>query len=214
MVLKAKQICKTKMPVDWKWGMQPFSRQHPPTSQVRSWSFRNIVSGMLKTVLLTSLYHVLQDFPRIAAEEPESFAPKRLYEDDEDPDPYTVGNVHKMGPTHSRRPGNTPAPRSSRARANACDSDDDDCTMLEVFGPLPLSYALSAMSVSADQDHQVLEHANPLAAEVGDPPASRVRKASAPEAGSSGAPASKRQKVASSGPPRKKKRNAIPTSSE
>ena len=85
--------------------------------------------------------------------------------------------------------------------------------MLEVFGPLPLSYALSAMSVSADQDRQVLEHATPLAAEVGDPPASRVRKASAPEAGSSGAPASKRQKVASSGPPRKKKRNAIPTSS-
>ncbi|KAM0901263.1 hypothetical protein ACQ4PT_020094 [Festuca glaucescens] len=110
-----------------------------------------------------------EDFPRIAAEEPGSFAPKRLYEDDEDPDPYTVGNVHKMGPTHSRRP--------------------------------------------ADQDRQVLEHATPLAAEVGDPPASRVRKALAPEAGSSGAPASKCQKVASSGPPRKKKRNAIPTSS-
>ncbi|KAM0925105.1 hypothetical protein ACQ4PT_004397 [Festuca glaucescens] len=110
-----------------------------------------------------------EDFPRIAAEELGSFAPKRLYADDEDPDPYTVGNVHKMGPTHSRRP--------------------------------------------ADQDRQVLEHATPLAAEVGDPPASRVRKASAPEAGSSGAPASKRQKVTSSGPPRKKKRNAIPTSS-
>ncbi|KAM0895906.1 hypothetical protein ACQ4PT_023558 [Festuca glaucescens] len=142
VVLKAKQICKTKMPVDWKWGMQPFSRRHPPTSQ---------------------------DFPRIAAEEPGSFAPKRLYADDEDPDPYTVGNVHKMGPTHSRRP--------------------------------------------ADQDRQVLEHATPLATEVGDPLASRVRKASAPEAGSSVAPASKRQKVTSSGPPRKKKRNAIPTSS-
>ncbi|KAM0872708.1 hypothetical protein ACQ4PT_038528 [Festuca glaucescens] len=154
-----------------------------------------------------------EDFPRIAAEEPESFAPKRLYEDDKDPDPYTVGNVHKMGPTHSRRPGNTPAPRSSRARANACDNDDDDCILLEVSGPLLLAYALSAMSVSADQDRQVLEQATPLAAEVGDPPASRVRKASAPEAGSSGAPASKRQKVTSSGPPRKKKRNAIPTSS-
>ncbi|KAM0931747.1 hypothetical protein ACQ4PT_000057 [Festuca glaucescens] len=142
VVLKAKQICKTKMPVDWKWGMQPFSRRHPPTSQ---------------------------DFPRIAAEEPGSFAPKRLYVDDEDPDPYTVGNVHKMGPTHSRRP--------------------------------------------ADQDRQVLEHATPLSAEVGDPPASRVRKASAPGAGSSGAPVPKRQKVASSGPPRRKKRNAVPTSS-
>ena len=85
--------------------------------------------------------------------------------------------------------------------------------MLEVSGPLLLAYALSAMSVSADQDRQVLEYTTPLAAEVGDPPASRVRKASTPEAGSSGAPASKRQKVTSSGPPRKKNRNAIPTSS-
>jgi hypothetical protein len=32
MVLKARQICKTKMPVDWNWGMPPFSRTRPPTS--------------------------------------------------------------------------------------------------------------------------------------------------------------------------------------
>ncbi|KAM0852058.1 hypothetical protein ACQ4PT_052018 [Festuca glaucescens] len=141
VVLKAKQICKTKMPVDWKWGMQPFSRRHPPTSQ---------------------------DFPRIAAEEPGSFAPKRLYEDDEDTDPYTVGNVHKMGPTHSRRP--------------------------------------------ADQDRQVLEHATPLSAEVGDPPASRVRKASTSKAGASTEPVPKRQKTSSTGPARKK-RKEIPIGS-
>ncbi|KAM0848037.1 hypothetical protein ACQ4PT_054640 [Festuca glaucescens] len=141
VILKAKQICKTKMPVDWKWGMQPFSRRHPPTSQ---------------------------DFPRIAAEEPGSFAPKRLYEDDEDPDPYTVGNVHKMGPTHSRRP--------------------------------------------ADQDRQVLEHATPLSAEVGDPPASRVRKTPTSEAGASTEPVPKRQKTSSTGPPRKK-RKEIPIGS-
>ncbi|KAM0846564.1 hypothetical protein ACQ4PT_055585 [Festuca glaucescens] len=109
-----------------------------------------------------------EDFTRIAAEEPGSFAPKRFYEDDEDPDPYTVGNVHKMGPTHSRRP--------------------------------------------ADQDRQVLEHATPLAAEVGDPPAPRVRKAPAPEAGPSDTPASKRRKISGSGPLRKK-RNTIPISS-
>ncbi|KAM0921736.1 hypothetical protein ACQ4PT_006674 [Festuca glaucescens] len=135
VVLKAKQISKTKMPVDWKWGMQPFSRRHPPTSQ---------------------------DFPRIAAEEPGSFAPKRLYEDDEDPDPYTVGNVHKMGPTHSRRP--------------------------------------------ADQDRQVLEHATPLSAEVGDPPASRVQKTPTSEAGASAEPVPKRQKISSTGPPRRKRK--------
>ncbi|KAM0829463.1 hypothetical protein ACQ4PT_066867 [Festuca glaucescens] len=144
VVLKAKQICKTKMPVDWKWGMQPFSRRHPPTSQ---------------------------DFPRIAAEEPGSFAPKRLYADDEDPDPYTVGNVHKMGPTHSRRP------------------------------------------VPADQSPQVLEHVTPLAAEMGDRPAPRVRKTPASDAGRSDEPVRKRQKTSGTGPSRKKRKNEIPTSS-
>ncbi|KAM0920395.1 hypothetical protein ACQ4PT_007543 [Festuca glaucescens] len=143
VVLKAKQICKTKMPVDWKWGMQPFSRRHPPTSQ---------------------------DFPRIAAEEPGSFAPKRLYADDEDPDPYTVGNVHKMGPTHSRRP------------------------------------------VPADQSPQVLEHVTPLAAEMGDRPAPRVRKTPASDAGRSAEPVPKRQKTSGTGPSRKKRKNEIPTS--
>jgi hypothetical protein len=36
VILEAKQICKTKMPADWKWGLQPLSRKRPPTSQVRS----------------------------------------------------------------------------------------------------------------------------------------------------------------------------------
>ena len=85
--------------------------------------------------------------------------------------------------------------------------------MFEVLDPLPISYVFSATPVSADPGRQVLEHVTLLSAEVGDPPASRVLKASAPEAGSSGAPASKRQKVTSSGPPRKKKQDAIPTSS-
>jgi hypothetical protein len=30
VVLKARQICKTKMPVKWKWGLQPLSRKRPP----------------------------------------------------------------------------------------------------------------------------------------------------------------------------------------
>jgi hypothetical protein len=51
VVAKAKQICKTKMQVEWKWGMQPHGRRRLPKSQVRSWGFQNIVSGMLKTVL-------------------------------------------------------------------------------------------------------------------------------------------------------------------
>jgi hypothetical protein len=104
VVLKARQIWKTKMPANWKWGLQHLSRKCPPTSQVRPWGIPNIVSGMLKTVILTCCFLVQRRFPRILAEEPESFTPKRHYLDGEDPDPYVVGNVHKMGPTHSRRP--------------------------------------------------------------------------------------------------------------
>ncbi|KAM0821197.1 hypothetical protein ACQ4PT_028941 [Festuca glaucescens] len=76
VVLKAKQICRTEMPANWTWDLRPFSRSNPPA---------------------------LRNFSRIAIEEPESFTPKRVFEDDEDPDPYAKGK-HKMGPTHSRRP--------------------------------------------------------------------------------------------------------------
>ncbi|KAM0907458.1 hypothetical protein ACQ4PT_016110 [Festuca glaucescens] len=147
VVLKARQICKTKMPVDWKWGLQPLSRKRPPSTQV------------------------LERFPRILAEVPESFEPKRLFLDDVDPDPYVAGNVHKMGPTQSRRP------------------------------------------VPADESPQVLEHATPLAAEVGDRPAPRVRKTPASDAGRSAEPAPKRQKTSGTGPSRKKRKNEIPTPS-
>jgi hypothetical protein len=30
VVTKVKAIAKTKMPVDWKWGLEPFSRANPP----------------------------------------------------------------------------------------------------------------------------------------------------------------------------------------
>jgi hypothetical protein len=36
VVLKARQICKTKMPVDWKWGLKPLSRRCPPSPRVRA----------------------------------------------------------------------------------------------------------------------------------------------------------------------------------
>ncbi|KAM0917053.1 hypothetical protein ACQ4PT_009790 [Festuca glaucescens] len=144
VVLKAKQICRTEMPADWKWGLQPFSRRHPPTSQ--------------------------QNFPRILAEEPESFTPKRLFLDDEDPDPFVPGNKYKMGSTHSRRPA------------------------------------------SADQNPQVLERVTPLTAEVRDPLVHRTRKTPPSEAGASTEPVPKRQKISSTGPPRKK-RKEIPIGS-
>jgi hypothetical protein len=163
--------------------------------------------------LLTFLFLVLQNFARISAEEPESYAPRRTHEDDEDPDHFRIGNVHEMGATHTSRSGNTSASRPSRTRAGDSGSEDDDCVILKVFDPLPLSYAFSSMLVSADQDRQVLEHVTPLDAEVGDPPASRVRKAPEAGAGPSGAPRSKRRKVPGTGPAREKRRKTIPASS-
>jgi hypothetical protein len=97
-----------------------------------------------------------------------------------DLDPFKIGNMQEKGDTHTSRLGNTSAPLPSRTRVGDSGSEDDDCVILNVFDPLPLSYAFSAMSVSADQDRQVLEHVTPLDAEVGDPPACRVWKAPAP----------------------------------
>ena len=77
-------------------------------------------------------------FPRIATEEPESFEPSRRFWDDEDPDPFVAGNKHKMGRTHTPRPGNSSAPNLD----NAPDSDDE-VVFLEVFHSLLLTYIFS-----------------------------------------------------------------------
>ncbi|KAK1618078.1 hypothetical protein QYE76_023595 [Lolium multiflorum] len=165
VVLKARQICRTEMPANWKWGLRPFSRSNPPAPQ---------------------------NFVRITFEEPASYTPKRIFDDDVDADPYVKGK-HKMGPTHSRRPGNF----SSQKPANASDSDDDEVVVLEV-----------------------LEHVTPLSAEVGPefgrPQAPRVRKTRetpALEASASVEPPSKRRKSSSSGPPRPKRKKDIPKGS-
>jgi hypothetical protein len=104
-----------------------------------------------------------------------------------DPDPYVPGNIHKMGPTHSRRPGNF----SAQNPANASDTDDD-VVVLEVLYLLSFLYFFFVRPATADQNPQVVEHVTPLAVEVGDPPAPRVRKAPASDAGPSTEPAPKR----------------------
>jgi hypothetical protein len=86
-----------------------------------------------------------------------------------DPDHFKAGSTHEMDATHTTRSGNTSASRPPRARANDSGSEEDDCIILEVLGPLPISYALPAVPVSADRGRQVLEHITPLFAEVGDP---------------------------------------------
>ena len=77
---------------------------------------------------------MLQNFARIAREEPASFAPNRQFPDDTDADPY-VGGRQKMGPTHFKIPGNFPNPLP----ANSSDTNDD-IVVLEVYCSPPSPY--------------------------------------------------------------------------
>jgi hypothetical protein len=70
---------------------------------------------------------MLQNFSRIAREEPASFTPSRRFHDDVDADPYVKGK-HKMGPTHFKRPVNF----SSQQPAHDSDTDDE-VVILEVY---------------------------------------------------------------------------------
>ncbi|KAK1603170.1 hypothetical protein QYE76_018782 [Lolium multiflorum] len=80
VVLKARQICQTDMPMDWEWGFLPLSSTNPPTPEAR------------------------ERFPRIAAEERGPCRKRDL--DEVDPDPYVPWTQLKMGWTHASRPGN------------------------------------------------------------------------------------------------------------
>jgi hypothetical protein len=156
---------------------------------------------------------MLQNFARISAEQPDSFTPNHTEEDMEDPDPFRTTPVHATDSSRNMGSGNSSAFPSSRTWADESGSEEDDCVILEVLDPLPISYAFSATLILADTDRQVLENTMPLSAKPGAPPTSRVRKAPAAGAGSSSAPSSKHRKVTSTGPPREKKRKTIPTSS-
>nr|XP_051229572.1 uncharacterized protein LOC127347423 [Lolium perenne] len=78
VVLKARQICQTDMPMDWEWGFLPLSSTNPPTPEAK------------------------ERFPRIAAEERGPCRKRDL--DTVDPDPYVHWTELKMGGTHASRP--------------------------------------------------------------------------------------------------------------
>ncbi|KAK1615474.1 hypothetical protein QYE76_020991 [Lolium multiflorum] len=78
VVLKARQICQTAMPMDWEWGLLPLSSTNPPTDEAK------------------------QRFRRIAAEQRGPCRNRAL--DTEDPDPYIHWTDLKMGRTHTPRP--------------------------------------------------------------------------------------------------------------
>ncbi|KAK1610957.1 hypothetical protein QYE76_034630 [Lolium multiflorum] len=79
VVLKAKQICQTDMPMDWEWGLLPLCSKNPPTAET------------------------CERFPRITAEALQGPIRKRAL-DKEDLDPHAAGHKHKMGRTHTSRP--------------------------------------------------------------------------------------------------------------
>ncbi|KAK1666839.1 hypothetical protein QYE76_054998 [Lolium multiflorum] len=80
IVLKARQICQTAMPMDWEWGFLPLSSTNPPTKEAK------------------------QRFPRITADQRGPCRKRPL--DKVDPDPYIHWTELKMGRTHTSRPGN------------------------------------------------------------------------------------------------------------
>ncbi|KAK1613213.1 hypothetical protein QYE76_036886 [Lolium multiflorum] len=127
VVAKAKLISRTKMPIDWEWGLKPLNRKHPPAAQ---------------------------NFSRWRREEPASFTADRTEEDKEDPTSIQNTPVHEMDATHNTGSGKPSAPSSSRTRADDTGSEEDDCVILEVYDPIPVSYAFPAMPVSADLDRQ------------------------------------------------------------
>ncbi|KAK1649244.1 hypothetical protein QYE76_067049 [Lolium multiflorum] len=143
VVAKAKLISKTKMLVDWEWGLKPLNRKHPPATQ---------------------------NFSRWRREEPASFTADRTEEDKEDPDSIQNTLVHDMDATHNTGSDKPSAPSSSRTRADDSGSEEDDCVILEVFDPIPISYVFPVMPVSADPDRQVVEDTVPLSAKRGAPP--------------------------------------------
>jgi hypothetical protein len=79
------------------------------------------------------------------------FAADRTEWDQEDPDSVKNTPVHEMDAILDSGSGKTSAPSSSPARADDTGSDDD-CTILEVYDPVPISYAYPADPASANPE--------------------------------------------------------------
>jgi hypothetical protein len=132
--------------------------------------------------------------------------------DQEDPDSVQNTAVHEMDAILDSGSGKTSAHTSSRAQSNDSGSDDDDCIMLEVYDPVPISYAYPSDSASAHPETQVVENAVPLTVEK--PTVAKTSRAKrTQDSGPSVAAAPKHRKTHSQGPAGAWKRSrAIPTS--
>jgi hypothetical protein len=221
VVVKVKDIVVTKMIDDWEWDLEPFSRANPPPDiricKVLEYSFRHNSSG----IVLTGLISLFQNFTRQAREAPAAFTADRTELDEEDPDSIQNTPLDKMDPNLNASSGKIPALHPSRTWADDVSSDDDvgsdddDCIMLEVYDPVPISYAYSMDPASADPDAQVLEDTLPLAAPktAASKTTHASKKITTPDSGPSAPLASKHRKVGSLAPLGAKKRSRAPPTS-
>ncbi|KAM0833813.1 hypothetical protein ACQ4PT_064034 [Festuca glaucescens] len=189
VVLKVKAIAKTEMKenLEWEWVLEPYYRGNPPPD----------------------------NFRRQKLEAPAEYTADRTELDEEDPDSIQNKPLDEMDADFNAGSGKTPVPHPSRTWADDASIDDDDCVLLEVYDHVPISYAYSVDSASADPDAQVLEDTRPLAAQkTAAPKTARASKRSTPsDAGPSAPPAKKRRKVGSEGPLGARKRSRAPPTS-
>ncbi len=128
-------------------------------------------------------------------------------------DPDSVSNTpaaEEEDPASSRHAGKDPATHSLRDWPDdgfADDEDDDDCTILEVYDALPLSFAYRPTSPSADPTAQVID-AMPLGQQKA-PRATKRHATSVPTA----PPQKKMKKKASHGPKGRPPRTRAPPTS-
>jgi hypothetical protein len=154
-----------------------------------------------------------KNFRRQKRAEPAKFTADRIEWDVEDMDSVQNTLVHEMDDILDSGPGKPLKPSSSRARADDTGNEEDECVILEVYDPIPISYAFPAIPISADPESQVVENAMPLSAMPGAHPTSRARNTPASDSGCGAAPTAKHRKTAGAGPSRDKNRSkASPTS--
>ncbi|KAM0883495.1 hypothetical protein ACQ4PT_031599 [Festuca glaucescens] len=131
---KVKDISASRITDDWEWGLLPYSRRDPAPINYPRQNLKNT-----KIMIL----------------------PDRTDMDIEDPDSESnTPAAENEDPASSRHAGKDPAIHPLKDWSDdgfADDKDDDDCTILEVYDALPLSFAYRPTPSSADPTAQVID---------------------------------------------------------